>query len=140
MLRTDSEVSDCMCMLTSGFFLTCDAVPLSYNVFSSLGSHIHIIKERFVCIYNMFPCLQELARLKIALNILAHVPKSLLDPALSTFKNRLRKPRIFHHPTNPGLTTPPRTTPYLLWSASRLRFLIIRGRGARLKSMSSVRA
>ena len=29
-----------------------------------------------------FPCLQDLARLKIALNILAHVPKSLLDPVL----------------------------------------------------------
>ena len=30
--------------------------------------------------HESYPCLQDLARLKIALNILAHVPKSLLDP------------------------------------------------------------
>ena len=29
-----------------------------------------------------FPCWQDLARLKIRLNILAHVPKSLLDPGI----------------------------------------------------------
>ena len=34
-----------------------------------------------------FPCLQDLARLKIALNILAHVPKSLLDPGLESVWN-----------------------------------------------------
>ena len=42
-----------------------------------------------------FPCLQDLARLKIALNILAHVPKRLLDPVLDnelsgTKKNQLQ--------------------------------------------------
>ena len=56
----------------------------AYDVFSSYA-YIHKIKEMFVYIYTLysircFSCLQDLARLNIALNILAHVPKSLLDP------------------------------------------------------------
>ena len=69
-------------------------------------------------------------------------PKNYSSPksALSTFKDRFTKPSTFQHPTNPALITAPQITPYLPWSASRLRPLCMRGRGARLKSMSRVRA
>ena len=81
------------------FFLTCFyAVLLSYNVFPAWLGITHIIKEMFVYIHTcilfyyshigrpiVFPCLQDLARLKIALNILAHVPESLLDPGQTLF-------------------------------------------------------
>ena len=43
--------------------------------------HVYYI-YMYIIIYAVFPCLQDLARLKIALSILAHVPKSLLDPGL----------------------------------------------------------
>ena len=59
----------------------------------------HPIKEMFVYIYNIHvycmymyiilytvcPCLQDLARMKVALYMLAHVPKRLLDPAINQF-------------------------------------------------------
>ena len=84
------------CGLFSNMFLCCifivQCFPASLRI-------THIIKEMFVyiyirpnvhvyyiymyiIIYTVFPCLQDLARLKIAFYILAHVPKSLLDPAL----------------------------------------------------------
>ena len=54
------------------------AVLLSYNVFPAWHAYM------FVYIYNIyalcFPCLQDWARLKIAHNILAHIPKRLWDP------------------------------------------------------------
>ena len=46
--------------------------------------HVYYIYV-FIIIYAVFPCLQDLARLKITLYILAHVPKSLLDPDLVLF-------------------------------------------------------
>ena len=84
------------CGLFSNMFLCCifivQCFPASLRI-------THIIKEMFVYIYNrpnvhvyyiymyiiiytVFPCLQDLARLKIAFYILAHVAKSLLDPDL----------------------------------------------------------
>ena len=84
------------CGLFSNMFLCCifivQCFPASLRI-------THIIKEMFVyiyirpnvhvyyiymyiIIYTVFPCLQDLARLKIALYILAHIPKSLLDPVL----------------------------------------------------------
>ena len=56
-------------------------------MFSSLATHVSTKQNRCSCIYTLysiqcFQCLHDLARLKIALNILAHVPKSLLDPGL----------------------------------------------------------
>ena len=56
-------------------------------MFSSLATQHK--KDVHVYIYTLysircFPCLQDVARLKIALNILAHVPKSLLDPVLKS--------------------------------------------------------
>ena len=57
-------------------------------MFSSLATHVSTKQNRCSCIYTLysiqcFQCLHDLARLKIALNILAHVPKSLLDPDLN---------------------------------------------------------
>ena len=78
-------------MVFSNMFLRCIFIVQCFP--ASLGIS-HIIKEMFVyiihvyyihmyiIIYTVFPCLQDLARLKIALYILAHVPKSLLDPDL----------------------------------------------------------
>ena len=45
--------------------------------------YIHYIAGLLYSIH-CFPCFQDLARLKTALNILAHVPKSLLDPGTLT--------------------------------------------------------
>ena len=63
------------CGLFSNMFLCCIFIYIRPNV------HVYYI-YMYIIIYTVFPCLQDLARLKIALYILAHVPKSLLDPVI----------------------------------------------------------
>ena len=53
-----------------------------YFIYIRPNVHVYYI-YMYIIIYTVFPCLQDLARLKIALYILAHVPKSLLDPDLT---------------------------------------------------------
>ena len=62
-----------------GFFLTCFYAV--FFIYIRPNVHVYYI-YMYIIIYTVFPCLQDLARLKIALYILAHVPKSLLDPGL----------------------------------------------------------
>ena len=56
--------------------------------------HVYYI-YMYIIIYTVFPCLQCLARLKIALYILAHVPKSLLDPAVNVPVGYLTRCTLF---------------------------------------------
>ena len=88
----------------SNMFLCCIFIVQCFP--ASLGT-THIIKEMFVYKYMyiiyihvlvhyyiyVFPCLQDLARLKIALYILAHAPKSVLDPVIGSLKARARSLR-----------------------------------------------
>ena len=80
-------------MMTCGLFSNMILCCIFYRtMFSSQSTHyphnkrdvhvyIHVYDiYMYIIIYTVFPCLQDLARLKIALYILAHIPKSLLGP------------------------------------------------------------
>ena len=57
--------------------------PACLRIYPQNKIYVHIYIYT-LCSIRCFPCLQDVARLKIALNILAHVPKSLLDPDLGS--------------------------------------------------------